>query len=449
MDISTAAIASIVALTIVVAISCVNEDLNVGFLGIGFAIIVGGLWGGMTGAKVMSSFPLSLFMILVGVTFLFGMAQTNGTMEKLTAYSVRLCKGNMALIPLIVYVLTTFVTTIGPGNIAGCALMAPVAMAIATRVGMPAFLMTLIVVGASNGAAFSPFAPTGIISNGIIAKIAPELGIAADALNGLAWKIHFNSTVAQGFVNIGGFFILGGWAWIQKQRGASLDIDELAPKPEPFNKHQVLTLAMVAILIILVVLPGLPGMKAMFPKVVLNMLSNVGSIAFVLSCVLMLTGSGDSKAAIKVMPWGVMMMVCGVSVLIDVMDKAGGLNALVKVIGAISGPTTVNFWLGFIPGLISAYSSSSGVVMPMFLPMVPGLIKEVGGGNPVALISSINIGAHLVDTSPLSTLGALCIACAGEHEDKAKLFRNLLIWGLSMSVVGGVVCYVFFGILGF
>ncbi len=449
MDISTAAIASIVALTIVVAISCVNEDLNVGFLGIGFAIIVGGLWGGMTGAKVMSSFPLSLFMILVGVTFLFGMAQTNGTMEKLTAYSVRLCKGNMALIPLIVYVLTTFVTTIGPGNIAGCALMAPVAMAIATRVGMPAFLMTLIVVGASNGAAFSPFAPTGIISNGIIAKIAPELGIAAEALNGLAWKIHFNSTVAQGFVNIGGFFILGGWAWIQKQRGASLDIDELAPKPEPFNKHQVLTLAMVAILIILVVLPGLPGMKAMFPKVVLNMLSNVGSIAFVLSCVLMLTGSGDSKAAIKVMPWGVMMMVCGVSVLIDVMDKAGGLNALVKVIGAISGPTTVNFWLGFIPGLISAYSSSSGVVMPMFLPMVPGLIKEVGGGNPVALISSINIGAHLVDTSPLSTLGALCIACAGEHEDKAKLFRNLLIWGLSMSVVGGVVCYVFFGILGF
>ena len=86
--------------------------------------------------------------------------------------------------------------------------------------------------------------------------------------------------------------------------------------------------------------------------------------------------------------------------------------------------------------------------MPMFLPMVPGLIKEVGGGNPIALISSINIGAHLVDTSPLSTLGALCIACAGEHEDKAVLFRKLLIWGLSMSVVGAVVCWLFFGILG-
>ena len=89
MEISTAAIMSIIALLILVGISCVNEDLNVGFLGIGFAIIVGGIWGGMSGAKVMGSFPLSLFMILTGVTFLFGMAQTNGTMEKLTSYSIR------------------------------------------------------------------------------------------------------------------------------------------------------------------------------------------------------------------------------------------------------------------------------------------------------------------------------------------------------------------------
>lgn len=447
MEISLAAIMSIVALLIVVIISCVNEDLNVGFLAIGFAIIVGGIWGDTTAAKVMGYFPTGLFMILVGVTFLFGMAQTNGTMEKLTAYSVRLCKGNTALMPLIIFVLTTFVTTIGPGNIAGTALMAPVAMAIATRIGMPAFLMTLVVVGAANGAAFSPFAPTGIISNGIIAKMAPQLNIAPDALSGLAWKIHFNSEIAQGLVNIGGFFVLGGWAWINKQRGAILDIDDLAPKPEPFTSHQILTLAMVALLIVLVVLPGLPATKGLFSQTILNLLSNVGSIAFILACVLMLSGSGDSKAAVKVIPWGVIMMVCGVTVLIEVMDRSGGLNALVKIIGAISNPTTVNAWLGLITGVISAYSSSSGVVMPMFLPMVPGLIKEIGGGNPIAMISSINIGAHLVDTSPLSTLGALCIACAGDHEDKAKLFRNLLIWGLAMSVVGAIVCYVFFGLL--
>ena len=448
MDISLPALVSILALVILVGISCVNEDLNVGFLGIAFGIIVGGVFAGTPASKVMNAFPLSLFMILVGVTFLFGMAQTNGTMEKLTAYSVRACKGNTALVPLIIYILCTFVTTIGPGNIAGCALMAPVSMAIASKVKMPAFLMTLLVVGACNGAAFSPFAPTGIISNGIIAKCAPELGIPADYLNTLAWKIHFNSTIAQGFVNIGGFFVMGGLKWLREQKGAALDIDELAPKPEPFNAAQKTTLLMVAILIILVVVPGLPGMKGVFPKAITNMLSNVGSISFVLSIVLMLTGYGDSKAAVKVMPWSVIMMVCGVSVLIDVMDKAGGLNFLVEVMASVAGPTTICFWTAFVPAVISAYSSSSGVVMPMFLPMTPGLV-ELTGGDPVSIISAIDVGSHLVDTSPLSTLGALCIASAGEEEDKGVLFRKLLIWGLSMSIVSGIVCYVFFGILGF
>ena len=448
MDISLPALVSILALVILVGISCVNEDLNVGFLGIAFGIIVGGVFAGTPASKVMNAFPLSLFMILVGVTFLFGMAQTNGTMEKLTAYSIRACKGNTALVPIIIYILATFITTIGPGNIAGCALMAPVAMAIASKVKMPAFLMTLLVVGACNGAAFSPFAPTGIISNGIIAKCAPELGIPADYLNTLAWKIHFNSTIAQGFVNIGGFFVMGGLKWLREQKGAALDIDELAPKPEPFNAAQKTTLLIVAILIILVVVPGLPGMKGVFPKAITNMLSNVGSISFVLSIVLMLTGYGDSKAAVKVMPWSVIMMVCGVSVLIDVMDKAGGLNFLVEVMASVAGPTTICFWTAFVPAVISAYSSSSGVVMPMFLPMTPGLV-ELTGGDPVSIISAIDVGSHLVDTSPLSTLGALCIASAGEEEDKGVLFRKLLIWGLSMSIVSGIVCYVFFGILGF
>ena len=448
MDISLPALVSILALVILVGISCVNEDLNVGFLGIAFGIIVGGVFAGTPASKVMNAFPLSLFMILVGVTFLFGMAQTNGTMEKLTAYSIRACKGNTALVPIIIYILATFITTIGPGNIAGCALLAPVAMAIASKVKMPAFLMTLLVVGACNGAAFSPFAPTGIISNGIIAKCAPELGIPADYLNTLAWKIHFNSTIAQGFVNIGGFFVMGGLKWIREQKGAALDIDELAPKPEPFNAAQKTTLLLVAILIILVVVPGLPGVKGTLPKTITNMLSNVGSISFVLSIVLMLTGYGDSKAAVKVMPWSVIMMVCGVSVLIDVMDKAGGLNFLVEVMASVAGPTTICFWTAFVPAVISAYSSSSGVVMPMFLPMTPGLV-ELTGGDPIAIISAIDVGSHLVDTSPLSTLGALCIASAGEEEDKGVLFRKLLIWGLSMSIVSGIVCYVFFGILGF
>ena len=432
MDISLPALMSILALVILVGISCVNEDLNVGFLGIAFGIIVGGIFGDTTASKIMGAFPLSLFMILVGVTFLFGMA-------------IRVCKGNTALIPIIIFLLSDFLTTIGPGNIAGCALMAPVAMAIAGKVRMPAFLMTLLVVGACNAAAFSPFAPTGIISNGIIAKVAPELGIPATELDALAWwMVYFKSTIAQGFVTVVGFLVMGGAKWLKEQKGASLDIDELAPKPEPFNAAQSTTLAIVAILVLLVVVPGLPGIKGTLPKMLTNMLSNVGSISFVLSIVLMLTGYGDSKAAV----WSVIMMVCGVSVLIDVMDKSGGLNFLVQIMSSVAGPTTICFWAAaFVPAVLSAYSSSSGVIMPMFLPMTPGLV-ELTGGDAISIISAINVGSHLVDTSPLSTLGALCIAAAPEYEDKGVLFRKLLIWGLSMSIVSGIVCFVFFGVLG-
>jgi hypothetical protein len=85
--------------------------------------------------------------------------------------------------------------------------------------------------------------------------------------------------------------------------------------------------------------------------------------------------------------------------------------------------------------------------MPAFIPLVPGLIAQLGGGNPVALVSSINVGSHLVDVSPFSTLGALCIANAPTHEDQGRLFRHLLYYGLSMAFVSALVCWLFFGVL--
>jgi hypothetical protein len=42
-------------------------------------------------------------------------------------------------------------------------------------------------------------------------------------------------------------------------------------------------------------------------------------------------------------------------------------------------------------------------------------------------------------------VGALFIAGAGATTDTRKLFNGLLIWGLSMSVVGALLCFVLFG----
>jgi len=124
-----------------------------------------------------------------------------------------------------------------------------------------------------------------------------------------------------------------------------------------------------------------------------------------------------------------------------------GMDLFTTILARFSTQTSVTGVMGFVTGLISVYSSSSGVVLPAFMPTIPGLIQKIGGGNPMAIASSVNVGAHLVDASPLSTLGALCIANAAASEDRKALFNKLMIWGLSMSVVGAFVCWVFFGLL--
>ena len=137
-------------------------------------------------------------------------------------------------------------------------------------------------------------------------------------------------------------------------------------------------------------------------------------------------------------------MVCGINTLIVVLENMGGLGLLTDMLAKVSTPQNVTAVIAFTTGIMSAFSSSSGVVLPTFIPLVPELITKIGGGNAVAIVSSINVGAHLVDISPLSSLGAICIASA-LHEDKEKLFRRLLGFGLSMALVGATICYILFG----
>jgi cytochrome bd-type quinol oxidase subunit 2 len=80
--------------------------------------------------------------------------------------------------------------------------------------------------------------------------------------------------------------------------------------------------------------------------------------------------------------------------------------------------------------------------------MAPDLLAKIGGTDLLALISSIILTGHITDVSPLSTLGAIFIANATEDQDKKKLFRNLMIWGLAMSPVGAIVCWLMFTVLG-
>jgi hypothetical protein len=93
---------------------------------------------------------------------------------------------------------------------------------------------------------------------------------------------------------------------------------------------------------------------------------------------------------------------------------------------------------------VSVYSSTSGVVLPAFLPLVPTLAQQVGGLSPLPIAWSVNVGASLVDLSALSTVGALFLAAAPAGTDTRRLFNALLAWGLSMSIVGAALCWLLF-----
>ena len=171
---------------------------------------------------------------------------------------------------------------------------------------------------------------------------------------------------------------------------------------------------------------------------------NVGLAAFAGAVILTFARASDETASVKAMPWGVIMMVCGVTVLVTMVDKAGGMALFADFLGRLATPTTVTAVSAFFSGVISIYSSTIGVVLPALLPTVPDLIDKIKGGDPLAIVSSMIVGGHLVDVSPLSTLGALCLAAAPPGTNAKKLFNQLLAWGVSMTVVAAIVSWLFF-----
>jgi Na+/H+ antiporter NhaD/arsenite permease-like protein len=406
---------SVGALIVAIIVSCVSP-LNVGVLSIVFAWIVGVYFGGLKLDEVLAGFPASLFLTLVGVTMLFAQAQLNGTLDKLAHRTTKLCRGNVGLLPVMFFVLTAALSSLGPGNIASAALVAPMAMAVAGRASVPAFLMAIMVGNGASAGSLSPFAPAGIIVNGIMTRIG---------LPGHAGRMYANNLMVHAVVAIVGYLVLGGWRLFRYTYTAG---EEEAAQAVPLDTRNWVTLGVIATLIIAVVFFGV----------------NVGMGAFAGAAILVCLGLADQKESIRRMPWGVIVMVCGVTVLIALLEKTEGLALFTSLIARFATAKTITGYIAFITGLISVYSSTSGVVLPAFLPTIPGLVQRLGGGDPLAIASSISVAGHLVDVSPLSTIGALCIAAIPAHEDPRALFNKLLVWGLSMTVVGATVCYLLF-----
>src|SRR5205085_1645218 len=107
-------------------------------------------------------------------------------------------------------------------------------------------------------------------------------------------------------------------------------------------------------------------------------------------------------------------------------------DLLARSMKYIADERTVVGWSAFFTGLISIFSSTSSVVLPTFLPIVEKMVVDVGAASATAqAAAAVVIGSSAVDVSPLSTIGALCIAAAAKQFDTRPLFNRMLLWGFA------------------
>lgn len=397
---------SLIAFLVAVALSCTSR-INVGLIALALAWGLGSLVAGLKPEAVAAGFPAMLFLTLVGVTLLFALAEQNGTLEALARRFLGALR-DPRFVPPLIFLLGALLSGVGPGAVAATALMAPLAMAIGLRAGAPAFLVALMIANGANAGNLSSLSAVGIIARD---------GMAKAGLVGHDGKVFFANFAAHVVVGA------AAWLWLRRQHVPSEPGSKVTALGE-LTSSQRLTIVLLGLWILGTLFLSLP----------------VGFAAFVASSVLILAGAADETVALRKIPWAVIVMVTGMTTLVSVLEKTGGMALVTALLAAFATPATVNGTVAFVTGLISTWSSTSGVVMPAFLPTSTALAAQVGGGDPLSIALSINVGSSLVDVSPLSTIGALCVAAVTDPEVARGLFRNLMIWGLSMTVVGALLC---------
>lgn len=382
------------------------RKINTGLVAIGLSLVLG-MIGGINAKTIVAGFPTSLFVTLLGVMFLFSISQENGTLELLAKKTVSLAGKRTNMIPIIVFIFSTVLAAVGPGTIPVMSLMAVFTCALAAEMGVsPLLLSATSVLGAAAGG-ISPIAPTGIL--GI--SLAAEQGIT-----GIASGYFINSIIAQTVYFIVLYFVLGGY---KMKSDLVLNIKDL-PK---FNKHQKITIVGIAALVI-----GVIGFKM-----------NVGLLAFTIGLVLLIFKVSNEKKSIQNIPWSTLILVSGVNVLMSSVIDLGGIDLLARGLASVMTPFTAPSLTGLTAGIMSWFSSTSGVVMPTLIPTVNSLIENVGGNvSALALISAITNTAHVAGTSPISTGGSLGLASYVQTSHVSEEQQQKLFVQMFLVAIGGV-----------
>lgn len=403
----SAELISILVLVVVFVIAT-TRSINMGALAFAAAFGVGELVADLDADGIFAGFPGDLFVVLVGVTYLFAIARANGTTDWLVHAAIRLVRGRIVLIPWVMFAITGALTAIGAVSPAAVAIVAPIALSFAARYGISPLLMGALVVHGAQAGGFSPISIYGSIVNGVVER---------ENLPGNELVLFFASLVVNLIIAAIVFVLFGGL----KLKGRDLDSEgdgrtkangagELAADAANLTPARTATLTALAALVVAVLVFDL----------------DAGLSAITLAVILSAFWPDASRKAVTEVAWPTVLLICGVLTYVGVLEEMGTIEYAGNAVGDIGVPLLAAVLLCYIAAIISAFASSVGIMGALIPLAVPFLAQgEIGA---VGMIAALAVSATVVDVSPFSTNGALVLAAAPDV-DRERFFRQLMVYG--------------------
>ena len=388
------------------------RHIHLGVLMLPAACAVGVWLAGMPLRDIVAGFPVNILVLLAGVTYFFGIAKANGTLDRLVQEVIAVVGDRRRLLPLVFFAVTAGVAAMGSPQ-AGYVVM-PLAMPAARRSGVDPMLMAVAV---NSGISAGGLAPTSLF--GIVTySTAHRAGI------------DLNPLVLLGAALVANLALVAAAAWLFPGSSVAHTAHDAETEPARaaasarFTSQQVVTLTCIVGLMLSVIIGIWLGLEP-----------DIGVIALGFGAALALVYPKTGAEAIGRIDWSTIFMVGGIVTFVAVLQRMDAVNLLGHAAMNIGTPLVAGFVICMIAGLISAFASTTGILAALVPMAVP--LAASGGVAGWALISSIGVCASIVDASPFSTTGALLVASAAEDE-RPRLKSLLMRWGFSMVIVGPV-----------
>ena len=392
--------------------------VNMGALAFVMAFIVGGLYVDMSAANVLAGFPGDLFVTLVGITYLFAIAQNNGTIDWLVRQAVRSVRGHTAAIPWVMFFVTALLTSVGAVSPGAVAIVAPIALRFSQQYRIHPLLMGLMVIHGAQGGGFSPMSIYGGITN----QVVQRADLAGNDMHLFLASLGFNLLVA-----VVVFFVFGGRGLLTRQ---AVEAAPTEAGSKGLTYPQVLTLI---------------GLIALGVGVLVFEL-NVGLVAITIAVVLTILFPKDQARAVDQIHWSTVLLICGVVTYIAVLQKGGAVTYVGDSVSSIGAPLVGALLLCYVGGVVSAFASTVGVlgaIIPLAVPLL--LLGQI---DAVSVVAALAISSSIVDVSPFSTNGALVIASA-HGIDRESLYRQLLLYSAVVVVFAPLLAWAVLVLPGF